>query len=161
MKEESVSDAMKYNRHAKILEIIEKNNIETQEEIAEKLKTAGMEVTQATISRDIKELRLIKVGTEDGHSRYASLTKADNVTSYRLMRIFAETFVSSDYANNIVIVKTLSGMAHAAAAAIDSMGWPEIVGTVAGDDTIMIITRAEKIAEEIAEKFGKMVKEEQ
>lgn len=151
---------MKYNRHAKILEIIDKNAIETQEEIAEKLKEAGMDVTQATISRDIKELRLVKVMTPDGRSRYASITKAENVTSYKLMKIFAETFVSSDYANNIVIVKTLPGMAHAAASAIDSMGWPEIVGTVAGDDTIMIVCRAEKIAEEIAEKFGKMVKEE-
>ncbi|MDP4092045.1 MAG: arginine repressor [Bacillota bacterium] len=152
---------MKYNRHAKILEIIEKNVIETQEEIADKLKEAGMDVTQATISRDIKELRLVKSMTPDGRSRYSALMKAENVTSYKLMRIFAETFVSSDYANNIVIVKTLPGMAHAAASAIDSMGWPEIVGTVAGDDTIMIICRAEKIAEEITDKFEKIVKEEQ
>ena len=149
---------MKYNRHAKILEIIEKNIIDTQEEIAEKLKETGMEVTQATISRDIKELRLVKVMTEDGQSRYASFSKIENPLSNKLMTIFNEAFVFGDYANNIVIVKTLPGMAQAAASAIDSLKWPDIVGTIAGDDTIMIICRAEKIAEELVSKFNKLLK---
>lgn len=147
---------MKYNRHAKILEIVEKSVIETQEEIAEKLKEMGMDVTQATISRDIKELRLIKVMTEDGRYKYAPFTKTEAVTSNKLITIFTESFVSSDYANNIVVIKTLPGMAQASAAAVDSLKWPEIVGTIAGDDTIMIVCRAEKIAEELVNKFIRM-----
>lgn len=149
---------MKYNRHAKILEIIENNVIETQEEIAEKLKEMGMDVTQATISRDIKELRLTKVMTEDGRYRYASISQNENSVSNKLLTIFSQSFVSSDYANNIVVVKTLPGMAQAAASAVDSLKWPEIVGTIAGDDTIMIVCRAEKIAEKLVDKFNKMAK---
>jgi len=149
---------MKYNRHAKILEIVEKNLVETQEELAEKLKEAGIDVTQATISRDIKELRLIKVMSPDGRYRYAPFAGSETDMSNRLLTIFTESFVSCDYANNIAVVKTLPGMAQASAAALDSMKWPEIVGTIAGDDTIMIVCRAEKIAEEIVNKFNKMIK---
>lgn len=149
---------MKYSRHAKILEIIDKYVIETQEELAEKLKELGMDVTQATVSRDIKELRLTKVMNQNGRYKYASITKAENVFSNRLLTIFTESFVSCDYANNIVVVKTLPGMAQAAAAAIDSLKLSDIVGTIAGDDTIMLVCRAEKIAEEIVEKFNKMTK---
>ena len=149
---------MKYNRHAKILEIIENNIIETQEEIADRLKDMDMDVTQATISRDIKELRLTKVMTEDGRYKYASITQNENTVSDRLLTIFAESFVSGDYANNIVVVKTLPGMAQAAASAVDSLKWTEIIGTIAGDDTIMIICRAEKFAEKMVDRFNKMVK---
>ena len=149
---------MKYNRHAKILEIIDKNVIETQEELADKLKEENIDVTQATVSRDIKELRLIKVMTEDGRYKYESLAQAENVLTSKLLTIFTESYVSGDYANNIVIVKTLSGMAQAAAAAIDSLKWSEVVGTIAGDDTIMIVCRAEKIAEEMVNKFNRMAK---
>lgn len=149
---------MKYNRQAKILEIIELEVIETQEEIAEKLKELGMDVTQATISRDIKELRLIKVMDSDGRYKYAPFSKTENVVYNRLMTIFTESYASSDYANNIVVVKTLPGMAQASASAIDSLKWPEIVGSIAGDDTVMIICRAEKIAEELVNKFNKMTK---
>lgn len=149
---------MKYSRHAKILEIIDKEVIETQEELAERLKSMGVEVTQATISRDIKELRLVKVMTEDGRYRYAPLAKSENVVTDRLLKVFSESYVSSDYANNIVVVKTLPGMAQAAASAIDSLKWNEIVGTIAGDDTIMIVCRAEKIAEDLVNKFNKMTK---
>ena len=149
---------MKYNRHAKILELIETNIIETQEELAEKLKESGIEVTQATVSRDIKELRLIKVTTGNGHYKYAQINRMENGVSVKLLTIFSESFISSDYANNIVVVKTLPGMAQAAASAIDSLKWFEIVGTIAGDDTIMIVCRAEKIAEELVNKFNKMAK---
>ena len=149
---------MKYNRHSKILELIERNAIETQEELAEKLKALGMDVTQATVSRDIKELRLIKVMSEDGRYRYAALAQSEGSISNKLLTIFIESFVSCDYANNIVIVKTLSGMAQASAAAVDALRWTEIVGTIAGDDTMMIICRAEKIAEELVNKFNKMAK---
>lgn len=149
---------MKYNRHAKILEIIERHVIETQEEIAEKLKELGMDVTQATVSRDIKELRLIKVMVSEGRSRYASLSQTPGSFSNKLLTIFTEAYVSGDYANNMVVVKTLPGMANAAASAIDSLKWTEIVGTLAGDDTIMIVCRAEKIAEELVNKFNRMAK---
>ena len=149
---------MKYSRHAKILEIIDKEVIETQEELAERLKSLGVEVTQATISRDIKELRLIKVITEDGRYRYASIGKGENVVTDRLLKVFSESFVSGDYANNIVVVKTLPGMAQAAASAIDSLKWNEIIGTIAGDDTIMIVCRAERIAENLVNRFNRMIK---
>jgi transcriptional regulator of arginine metabolism len=149
---------MKYNRHAKILEIIDSNEMETQEELAEKLREQGMEVTQATVSRDIKELRLVKVLSGDGRYKYASITKSDNFFSDKLLTIFVQSFVSSDYANNIVIVKTLPGMAQASASAIDAMKWEEVVGTIAGDDTIMIVCRAEKIAEELVNRFGRITK---
>ncbi|HOQ07510.1 MAG TPA: arginine repressor [Clostridiales bacterium] len=148
---------MKYSRHAKILELIEKYPIETQEELAEKLREHGMDVTQATVSRDIKELRLIKVMSDDGTYRYASITRSENNISNKLLTVFTESFVSCDYANNIVVVKTLPGMAQAAASAVDALKWPEIVGTIAGDDTIMIVCRAEKIAEELVSKFNRMI----
>jgi len=149
---------MKYNRHAKILEIIDNNVIETQEDLAEKLKEQGMDVTQATVSRDIKDLRLIKVMSSDGRYRYATFSQTENQVSTRLTTILTEAYVSSDYANNIVVVKTLSGMAQAAASAIDSLKWQEILGSIAGDDTLIIVCRAEKIAEEIVNKFNKMIK---
>jgi transcriptional regulator of arginine metabolism len=149
---------MKYNRHAKILELIEKYQIETQEELADKLKEHGMDVTQATVSRDIKELRLTKVMVDDNHYKYASITHSESSITNKLLTIFTESFVSCDYANNIVVVKTLPGMAQASASAVDMLKWPEIVGTIAGDDTIMIVCRAEAIAEEIANKLSKMTK---
>ena len=149
---------MKYSRHAKILELIDKYNIETQEELADKLKEVGMDVTQATVSRDIKELRLIKVMTEDEHYRYAPIFQTEGATTNRLLTIFTESFVSCDYANNIVVVKSLPGMAQASASAMDSLKWIDIVGTIAGDDTIMIVCRAEKIAEELVNKLNRMIK---
>ncbi|ACL76245.1 arginine repressor [Ruminiclostridium cellulolyticum] len=149
---------MKYNRHAKILDIIENNTIETQEELAEKLKQQGMDVTQATVSRDIKELRLIKVMTPEGYYKYSAFAQSEKQVSNRLITILTEAYVSSDYANNIVVVKTLSGMAQAAGSAIDSLKWNEILGTIAGDDTLIMVCRAEKIAEDIVNKFNKMIK---
>ena len=149
---------MKYNRQARILELIESNVIETQEELAEKLKELGVDVTQATVSRDIKELRLIKVMTEDGRYKYATISQSEGSISNRLLNIFSEAFVSSDYANNIVVVKSLPGMAQAVAEAIDSLKWPEVIGTIAGDNTIMIVCRAEKVAEELVNKFNRMAK---
>jgi transcriptional regulator of arginine metabolism len=148
---------MKYSRHAKILELIEKYDIETQEELAEKLREHGMDVTQATVSRDIKELRLIKVMSDNGFYRYASISRNETNISNKLLTVFTESFVSCDYANNIVVVKTLPGMAQASASAVDALKWPEVLGTIAGDDTIMIVCRAEKIAEEIVIKFNRMI----
>lgn len=149
---------MKYSRHAKILELIDKYQIETQEELAEKLKEVGVDVTQATVSRDIKELRLIKVMTENEHYKYAPITQTEGTITNRLLTIFTESFVSCDYANNIVVVKTLPGMAQASASAVDSLKWIDIVGTIAGDDTLMIVCRAEKIAEELVNRLNRMTK---
>jgi len=151
---------MKYNRHAKILEIIENYDIETQDELVAKLKEHGMDVTQATVSRDIKELRLVKVTNAEGKARYKAMSNDSNVISDRLLTILREGHVSIDYANNILVIKTLPGMAQAVASAIDSLGWPEIVGTIAGDDTIMIVTRAERIAEEMQERITSLLKED-
>lgn len=149
---------MKYNRHAKILEIIDKYEIETQDDLVTKLKEHGMDVTQATVSRDIKELRLVKVTSADGKAKYKAMNNDSSLISEKLLTILRGGYVSSDYANNILVVKTLPGMAQAVASAIDSLGWPEIVGTIAGDDTILIITRAERIAEEMQEKFTSLLK---
>lgn len=149
---------MKYNRHARILDIIETYEIETQDELADKLRELGMDVTQATISRDIKELRLVKVLTSGGKYRYSVMNSDTGNMNDRLLVIIKEAFVSSDYANNILIIKTRPGMAQAVAASLDGLGWNDIVGTIAGDDTIMIVCRAEKIAEDLMEKFTRMVR---
>lgn len=146
---------MKYNRHAKILELIEKYEIDTQEELADRLKQTGMDVTQATVSRDIKELRLIKVMSNSGKYMYSTMNSRDNPLSEKLVAVFNHSFVSADYANNIVIVKTLPGMAQASASAIDAMKLSGIAGTIAGDDTLIIICRAEKIAEKLADRLNK------
>ncbi|NTV90130.1 MAG: arginine repressor [Clostridiales bacterium] len=147
---------MKYNRHAKILEVIEKFDIETQEELAEKLKESGMDVTQATISRDIKELRLIKVMMENEKYKYSTVSHTEGAILNRLLKVFTESFVSCDYANNIVVVKTLPGMAQASASALDSMKWADTIGTIAGDDTIIIVCRAEKFADELVNRLNKL-----
>lgn len=151
---------MKYTRHAKILEIIERFPIETQDELAEKLRDVGLEVTQATVSRDIKELRLIKVMTDDNKYKYAPFVQFETLLSKRMITIFTESFISADYANNIVIIKTLPGMAQASASVIDLMKLDQILGTIAGDDNIMIIARAEKIAESIVEKLSRLSKQD-
>ncbi|NLY18308.1 MAG: arginine repressor [Clostridiaceae bacterium] len=149
---------MKYNRHAKILDIIEKYDIVTQDELVEKLKEHGMDVTQATISRDIKELRLVKVMDSEGNTKYTAINNDSGALNEKMLTILRGGYVSSDYANNILVVKTLPGMASGVASSIDSLGWPAIVGTIAGDDTIMIVTRAERIAEELQEKILQLVR---
>jgi transcriptional regulator of arginine metabolism len=149
---------MKISRHAKILELIEKKEIDTQEDLAEELKKSGFNVTQATVSRDIKELRLIKVLTESGAYKYAALKEQDTMLNERLIKIFCESVLSMDYAGNIVVIKTFSGAAGGACEAIDVFDIPEIVGTIAGDDTIFVLVRTVEQAEMIIEKFKKLVK---
>ena len=151
---------MKYIRQSKIIEIIESNFVATQEELVEKLKENGFDVTQATVSRDIKELRLVKVMDDNGEQKYGIMSDKESPSSDKHMRIFLHCYISSDYANNIVVVKTLSGMAQAAAAAIDAQNWTHLLGTIAGDDTFMMICRAEKIASEYVERFNKLKKNE-
>ena len=149
---------MKNKRHDKILSIIENEIIETQEELTEKLKQEGIFVTQATVSRDIKQMKLIKVMTVGGKSRYAAYSDPQNDITSKFLTVFKQSHISSDYAGNMVVVKTFPGMAPAAAAVIDSLDIREIVGTIAGDDTIMMVCRNESIAEGITMKLVKMSK---
>jgi len=149
---------MKISRHAKILEIIEDNVIETQEELAEMLKKSGINVTQATVSRDIKELRLIKVLTEDGRYKYAAMKEQDSTLNERLYKVFAETVLSIDYTGNIIVIKTFPGAANAAAEALDAFDLKEVVGTVAGDNTIFVLIRNEENVIPVIERFKKLMK---
>ena len=150
---------MKMYRHTQILKLIEEKDIETQEELAYELRNHGFDVTQATVSRDIKELRLIKVLTPSGKYKYATMEdKADTKNWDKLIRVFSESVVSMDYANNIIVVKPLSGNAQAAAAAIDALNWIEILGCVAGDDTILVVVRDSDTALNIMERFNKLIK---
>ena len=133
---------MKSQRQAKILEIISTTNVETQERLLQELEDAGFHSTQATISRDIKDLRIVKELTSLGTYRYTTSTKEVPTTfSSRLNTIFRECVTRYDYAQNIVVIHTLPGLAGAAASAIDSMNMSVVVGTLAGDDTVMVVMR--------------------
>ena len=145
---------MKFKRQAAILDIITSNEIKTQEELSAHLRDRGYNATQATISRDIKELRLIKVASHSGGYQYSTPDQSSTATHMtRLKNIFRECVVKVDRAQNLVVLKTLVGMANAAAAAIDAMKIRDIVGTLAGDDNILVILRTN----EDAEKFCDMV----
>ena len=149
---------MKSERHAMILNLIETTNVETQEELADMLKQRGICVTQATVSRDIKELRLIKVLAENGGYKYATVDKAEAGMKERFVRIFGDSVVGINTSANLVIVKTLSGSANAAAEAVDSMHWNDIVGTMAGENTIFIAARDEKAVPDIVKRLSAMIK---
>ncbi len=149
---------MKISRHAKIIEIIEKLVIETQEELAEELKKSGINVTQATVSRDIKELRLIKVLSEEGRYRYASLREHDNTLSERLIKVYKESILNIDYSGNMIAIKTFPGAAAAVGEAIDAFSIHSIVGTIAGDNTIFILIRNQNEVETVVDKFKKLMK---
>ena len=133
---------MKPNRQAKILQLIETKRIETQEQLLQELEACGFATTQATISRDIKELRVVKELGNDGVYRYAvSAKKAENSSSARLNSIFRQCVTSCDHAQNIVVLKTMPGMASAACSAIDNMDFDMIIGTLAGDDTAFLLLK--------------------
>ena len=149
---------MKSERHAMILNLIDTTNVETQEELADMLKQRGICVTQATVSRDIKELRLIKVLAENGGYKYATVDKAEAGMKERFVRIFGDSVVGINTSANLVIVKTLSGSANAAAEAVDSMHWNDIVGTMAGDNTIFIAARDEKTVPDLVKRLSAMIK---
>lgn len=152
---------MKKRRKAKILEIINNFEIETQEELQSKLRDAGFEVTQATISRDIRELRLVKEQSESGRYIYSAGKKNynDNMAG-RFISIFSESIISVDYALNTVCVKCFSGTANAACAAIDSMQWSGVVGTIAGDDTIFVLCKTEEFAKNFTLNLEKSINAE-
>lgn len=150
---------MKIARHAKILEIIGEKDIETQEELVDELRRAGIDVTQATVSRDIKELKLIKVLSNSGKYKYAPISQGKSILSDKFISIFTQSVINIDYVNNIVLVKTLSGSGPAAGEAIDNMGLDGLVGSVAGDNTILIIARTPEKAQEMVIKFKKILNE--
>ena len=149
---------MKAARHAMILELIEQYNIETQDELAEHLRRHNYVVTQATVSRDIKELRLIKALSDDGTYKYATVDKAEAGLQERFIRIFSQSVVSITVAGHIIVIKTISGSANAAAEAEDSMKWNEIAGTIAGDNTIFIAVKDSKMVPEMIKRFQAMLK---
>lgn len=148
---------MKSKRHSKIIEIINSKAIETQEELAEELKSAGFEVTQATVSRDIKTLRLIKIQGSDGKYRYSIINQNKNDMLEKLSSILVNTVISVENIDKIVVVKTISGSASAAAEAIDRLELGEIAGTIAGDNTIFILVRTLEKAQELVERISKML----
>ncbi|WP_318709271.1 arginine repressor [Candidatus Acetatifactor stercoripullorum] len=148
---------MKKIRHRKIIELIEKHDIETQEELAGYLKEAGFSVTQATVSRDIRELKLSKVPSGNGKQKYVVLKQEDSHLGDKYIRVLKDGFVSMDMAQNILVVKTVSGMAMAVAAAVDAMKFPEIVGCIAGDDTIMVAVRTVEETRALMDKIHAMI----
>lgn len=148
---------MKTRRHAKILEIINNNAIETQEELQAHLRLAGYDVTQATVSRDIKELRLSKAPDSTGGYRYATAKGGREHISAKFHSIFADSVIRVQYAQNIVVVNCLTGMAQAACAAMDSLHWSQVVGTLAGDDTFICITTDQNAAEDLTIELKKMM----
>ena len=149
---------MKTVRQVTILDIIEKNEIETQEELADALRMRGIQVTQATVSRDIKELRLLKVLTPMGTYKYATADKAENGLTDRFIRMLAESLLSVAASGNLIVVKTLSGSANVAAEALDSLHWPEILGTIAGDNTILLVIRATEDVPSVMGRIQEMMK---
>lgn len=150
---------MKTKRQAKILELIKKNNIETQEELSDYLEREGYQVTQATVSRDIRELKLTKVAINGGRQKYVALMEANEDLSEKFTRVFRDGFVSMDMAQNILVIKTVSGMAMAVAAALDAIKFHEVVGCIAGDDTIMCAVRSVDDTIIVMEKIKKMVED--
>ena len=147
---------MKLERHSKIVELIGKYEIETQEELAEHLKQAGYKVTQATVSRDIRELKLTKVQSENGRQRYMVMQNQTAVSD-KYIRILKDGYVSMDMAQNILVIKTVSGMAMAVAAALDEIHFHEIVGCIAGDDTIMCAVRSVDDTILLMDKLKKLI----
>lgn len=149
---------MKAKRQALIREIVEKQNVQTQEELAEALRAQGMLVTQATVSRDIKEMHLLKVLAEDGSYRYATMDRESQTTSDRLIRMLTDCVIDIASSNNLIVIHTLSGSAHIAAEAIDSLKWAEVLGTIAGDNTILVIARSNDEVDAIVRRVKGLVR---
>ncbi|MEG0805567.1 MAG: arginine repressor [Lachnospiraceae bacterium] len=144
---------MKTKRQLKILEIIRKENVETQEDLLKKLQNNGFPVTQATISRDIRELKLTKIVDKGGRQKYVSLEGTLDKLSEKLVRVFREGFLSMELSENILVIRTVSGMAMAVAAALDSMECEEVLGSIAGDDTVFSVVRTRVGAENLMDQL--------
>ncbi len=148
---------MKKIRHGKIVEIIQKYDVETQEELAGRLKEAGFNVTQATVSRDIRELKLSKVAAAGGGQKYVVLEQGDERKGDKYIRVLRDGFLTMDMAGNILVVKTVSGIAMAVAAALDELRFPEVVGCIAGDDTIFVAVRTLEDTKVLMERLQRLV----
>ncbi len=148
---------MKKNRQGRILQLIQEENIETQEELADRLSEEGFVVTQATVSRDIRELKIGKIPSGNGKQKYAVLTHDDAHLADKYIRVLRNGFVSMDSAQNILVIKTVAGMAMAVAAAVDAMKLKEIVGSIAGDDTIMAAIRTTEETQIVMEKIREIL----
>ncbi|GJM82621.1 transcriptional regulator ArgR [Paenibacillus timonensis] len=144
---------MKGHRHIKIREIITAREIETQDELVEALREAGYQVTQATVSRDIKELMLIKVPTDDGRYKYSMPTAQRYNPVQKLQRALVDSFVHIDHTGNLVVMKCLPGTANSVAVLLDNMEWPDLLGTICGDDTILLICRNEEYSRFLIEQI--------
>ena len=149
---------MKAKRQALIREIVESQSIQTQEELAEALRAHGMVVTQATVSRDIKEMHLLKVLSDDGGYRYATMERNEQGVNDRLIRMLSDSVVEINSANNLIVIRTLPGSAHVAGEAVDSLHWAEILGTIAGDNTILVIVRSNEEVEAVIRRFRALIK---
>ncbi len=150
---------MKKRRHEKIVELIGQYEIETQEELADRLREEGYQVTQATVSRDIRELKLSKISGGNGRQKYIAFTREEVHLGDKFIRVLREGYVSMDLAQNLLIMKTVSGMAMAVAAAVDALKLDEIVGCIAGDNTIMMAMRSENEAAQVMDKLRRMIEQ--
>ena len=148
---------MKRQRHEVVVDLINKYDIETQEELAAYLKEEGFEVTQATVSRDIRELKLSKIATGNGKQKYIILKNDDSHLGDKCIRVLRDGFVSMNMAQNILVIKTVQGMAMAVAAALDAMKFPEIVGCIAGDDTIMAAIKSTDETKVVIDKINEIL----
>ena len=149
---------MKAKRQALIREIVESQCIQTQEELADALARHGMVVTQATVSRDIKEMHLLKVLSEEGGYRYATMDKSEQGMNERLIRMLSDSVVDMSSAKNLIVIHTLPGSAHVAGEAVDSLHWPEVLGTIAGDNTILVIARSNEDVDAVLRRFRGIVR---
>jgi transcriptional regulator of arginine metabolism len=147
----------KGQRHIRIREIISNHEVETQDELVDRLREAGFNVTQATVSRDIKELHLVKVPLPDGRYKYSLPAEQKFNPIQKLKRMLVDSFVSIDHADHFIVLKTLSGHANAVAELIDNLTWPEIMGTISGDNTILIICRTKEYSKEVTQRFMDML----
>ena len=148
---------MKAKRQSKILELIQSHDIETQEELSTYLQKEGFQVTQATVSRDIRELKLTKIAMDNGRQKYSVLVEVDAGMAEKYVRVLKEGFVSVDMAQNIVVIRTVSGMASAVCAAVDTMKIKDMIGSIAGDDTIICVIRSEDMAASVVGRIRKIV----
>lgn len=148
---------MKIERHTKIVELISKYDIETQEELADKLNQSGFNVTQATVSRDIRELKLTKIATDGNRQKYVVLQSQEGWMSEKYIRVLQDGYIGMTKASNILVIKTVSGMAMAVAAALDAMQFKEVLGCIAGDDTIFCATRSDEEILSLMDKMRKII----
>lgn len=147
----------KGQRHIKIREMISNHDIETQDDLVELLKKANFNVTQATVSRDIKELHLVKVPMNDGRYKYSLPADQRFNPLQKLKRTLTDSFISIDYADHLIIMKTLPGNANAIGALIDKLDWEDLMGTICGDDTILIICRSKEVSSDVSQRFLDML----